>query len=39
MISYADLAFLGGPVHPGAANRVRARGLGVRDGRVVALAR
>jgi predicted amidohydrolase YtcJ len=37
MISYADLAFLGGPVHLGAANRTRARGLAVRDGRVVAL--
>jgi predicted amidohydrolase YtcJ len=37
MIPYADVAFLGGPVHLGTANRVRARGLAVRDGRVVAL--
>jgi predicted amidohydrolase YtcJ len=37
MISYADIAFLGGPVYLGTADRSRVGGLAVRDGRVVAL--
>jgi predicted amidohydrolase YtcJ len=37
MISYADIAFLGGPVHVGTADRSRVGGLAVRDGLVVAL--
>lgn len=35
--SYADLVFLGGPVHLGDAARARVGGLAVRDGRVLAL--
>ena len=38
VITYAELAFLGGPVHLGGADRSPRRGLAVLDGRVVAIA-
>jgi predicted amidohydrolase YtcJ len=37
MISYADLAFVDGPVHLGTASRARAGGLAVRDYVIVAI--